>query len=381
MASLKPNFKMKKSLFYSLLIISSSLWGQGSVTKIDSGSINKADYRIFFPENWKGKLVMFAHGHEFVGSSPQVKQGNFSQRLKPFLERGYAVAASSYQYQGYALPVGVDDTEALRQYFNKKYGKPDTTYMVGQSLGGGVALATIENFSKNYAGSLALCPFASRPYLILRKEFDIMTIANALFPGIVSPISSIMNPNDPYKATDPRQMGPKLQRIREMLAKDSLLAVAFGRKFDIKYKDLPMALGFNENVLRDIAKKAGGNPFDNTNTVYTGLPNDYELNKKIERIAANVEEDSVFGKYDRTGNIGKPVVILHTVYDQLIPPQYAVVNFDNMVHQQNKEKFLTVKFTNGEGHCAFTPQQTGKAFDELRTWVKTGVKSNAGFVE
>lgn len=142
-----------------------------------------------------------------------------------------------------------------------------------------------------------------------------------------------------------------------------------------------MALAFNENVLRDVAQKANGNPFDNTNTVYTGFPNDYELNKKIERIAATVEEDNIFGKYDRTGNIGKPVVLLHTVYDQLIPPQYAVVNFDTMVRQKNKESLLTVLFTNGEGHCNFTPAQTGKAFDALRNWVKTGTKAKAGFVE
>jgi hypothetical protein len=72
---------------------------------------------------------------------------------------------------------------------------------------------------------------------------------------------------------------------------------------------------------------------------------------------------------------------MHTVYDQLIPPQYGVINFDNMVHQKNKEAFLTVKFTNGDGHCQFTPQQTGKAFDELRNWLKTGVKAKAGFVD
>lgn len=352
-----------------------------NVAKIDSGRLNNADYRIFFPPNWKGKVVMFAHGHEFMGQPSQIKQPNYATRFKPFLDRGFAVAASAYQYQGYALPVGVDDTETLRQHFIKTYGKPDTTLMVGQSLGGGVALATMENFSQNYLGGLALCPFASRPYLILRKEFDIMAVGNALFPGIVPAISTIMNPKDPYKASDPRQAGPKIARIREMLAKDSVTAMQFGKRFDIKYKDLPMALAFNENVLRDIAQKVQGNPFDNTNTVYTGFPNDYELNKKIERVAATVEEDNIFGKYDRTGNIGKPTVILHTVYDQLIPPQYAVVNFDNMVHQKNKENLLTVFFTNGEGHCNFTPAQTGKAFDELRTWVKTGQKPKASFIE
>jgi hypothetical protein len=74
-------------------------------------------------------------------------------------------------------------------------------------------------------------------------------------------------------------------------------------------------------------------------------------------------------------------VLLHTVYDQLIPPTYGVVNFENMVHQQGKDQYFTVKYTNGQGHCNFTLSQTAKAFDELRNWVKTGVKAKAGFIE
>ena len=62
-------------------------------------------------------------------------------------------------------------------------------------------------------------------------------------------------------------------------------------------------------------------------------------------------------------------------------PYYGEVNFENMVHQQNKDQYFTVKYTNGQGHCNFTPSQMGKAFDELRMWVKTGSKAKAGFIE
>ena len=72
--------------------------------------------------------------------------------------------------------------------------------------------------------------------------------------------------------------------------------------------------------LRDIAQKAKGNPFDNTNTVYSGFPDDWKVNQKAERLAADVNADIIFSKYDRTGNIDKPVVLMHTIYDQLIPP-------------------------------------------------------------
>ena len=105
------------------------------------------------------------------------------------------------------------------------------------------------------------------------------------------------------------------------------------------------------------------------------------MNQKIERLAATVSPDVLYAKYDRTGNIGKPVVLMHTIYDQLIPPQYGVTNFENMVHQQGKDKYFTVKFTKGQGHCQFTPQEVAISFDELRNWVKTGIKAKAGFSE
>ncbi len=370
---------MKKTLIF--LLISTSIFAQ-NIAKIDTGAINGANYRIIFPENWKGKLVMYAHGYEFMGSPRQSKNPDFAKRMTPFLERGFAVAASDYAIQGYALPQGVDDTEALRNYFFKQYGKPDSTFMVGHSMGGGITVAIMENFDQNYNGALPLCTFGSRSYLQCRKEFDIYATFNGLFPGIVTPLSTIFDLTKPYQAQDSRKMFSRAKEIKSAIfKKDSLLALAFAKKFDLKIDDLPMSLFFNENVLRDIAQKAGGNPFDNTNTIYTGFPNDLEANHKAERLVATVDANTVFGKYDKTGNINKPMVMMHTLYDQLIPPTYGEVNFENMVHKQGKDQYYTVKYTNGQGHCNFTSAQTAKAFDELRTWVKTGMKAKAGYVE
>ncbi|WP_421818824.1 alpha/beta hydrolase family protein [Flectobacillus sp.] len=365
---------MFKKMFL-LLLLAHSLVAQ--VAKIDSGQLNGARYRILFPPNWKGKLVMYAHGYEFMGTKPlQSQNPEFIGRMSPFLSRGFAVAASDYQYQGFALPQGVDDTESLRQYFVKQYGKPDSTFMVGHSMGGGITVATIENFGENYHGGLPLCPLSSRPYLQCRKEFDMYATFNGLFPGIVPSLKEIFDLNKkPSPSEGGRAMVAKAMAIRKaMMSKDSVLAVAFAKRFDLKLDDLPFSLFFNENVLRDLAQKSGGNPFDNTNTVYSGFPDNDLVNHKAERLEATVNPNMIFGKYDRTGNINKPVFLLHTVYDQLIPPTYGVVNFENMVHHQQKDQFFKVRYTTGQGHCVFTAQQTGNAFDELRNWVKSGQK-------
>lgn len=366
-------------LLLSLLISATSAQ---TIEKVEVGELQGVAYKIIFPANWNNKLVMYAHGYEFMGSTPrQSENPEFEKRMSPFLEKGFAVAASDYSIQGFSMPQGVDETEALRKYFFDLYGTPTETFVVGHSLGGGVTLATLENFSENYAGGLAMCPFSSRPYIQVRKEFDMYAVFNALFPGVVPSLSNVMDMGVPYTAVNPREIGPKVHKIMEVLKKDSLKAVKFAENFHLKLADVPLSLIFNENVLRDIVQKAGGNPFDNTNTVYSGFGNDFELNQKVERLSSSVEEDDIFGKYDRTGDLGKPVVLMHTIYDQLIPPQYGVVNFDNMVHQKNKEDFLIVKLTDGQGHCQFTPKQTTQAFDELRSWIKTGNKPKAGTMD
>jgi pimeloyl-ACP methyl ester carboxylesterase len=372
---------MKKVLLFLCAIsISCSVFTQ-NIARLDTGTINFARYKIMFPKDWKHKLVMFAHGYESMGSPSAISSPQLDQIAKIFVDKGFAVAASAYRYQGLALAQGVDDTEDLRQYFCDMYGIPDSTFMAGISMGGGVTVAMMENYSKNYNGALAMCPLSSRPYLQIRKEFDIYAIFNVLFPNVIPPLSVIMDIHSNFKPSGWADMEPKIKAIREAILKDTIKASEFARHFDLKVSDIPLSLFFNEPVLRDIVQKSGGNPFDNTNTIYNGFSNDWEINKKVERLKATANLDNIFEKYDRTGNIGKPVVILHTTYDQLIPPQYGVNNFENMVHQMGKDHFLTVKISNGQGHCAFTPEQIEKSFDALRHWVKTGQKALAGVIE
>jgi pimeloyl-ACP methyl ester carboxylesterase len=373
---------MIRKIILSLFLLPLLLTAKGqNISRIDTGTVKHAHYKIFIPNDWKHKLVMFAHGYEFMGSPSAITSPQLDQIAKIFLVRGFAVAASAYEYQGFALPQGVDDTENLRQYFLDKYGVPDSTFMAGQSMGGGVALAIMENFSKNYQGALAMCPLSSRPYLQTRKEFDTHVLFDALFPGVITPLCTLIDIHTDFKPTGFAEMGAKIEAIRKAIAKDSVKAAELARQFYLKISDIPFSLFFSEGVLRDAVIKSGGNPYDNTNTIYTGFSNDWELNKKVDRFKATASPDIIFEKYDRTGDIGNPVILMHTIYDQLIPPQFGEVNFENMVHQKGKDLFLTVKLCNGQGHCVFTAEQIGKSFDELRHWVKTGEKAKPGSID
>lgn len=378
--------KRLKVICSLLLGMCTFLSGQAQSAQNESGTLEGAPYIILFPENWDGNLVMYAHGYEFMGSAPR-QSGNpeFPERMKPFLDRGFAVAASDYSMQGFAFAEGVRETERLRRYFTETYREPDSTFMVGHSMGGGITLATIENYGDRYHGGLPLCPLSSRPYLQVRKEFDLFAVVNAGFPGIVPSLSEIFGPaasGSPQAATPFPEIMARAAGIREkLIERDSLLATEIAEQYYLTLDELPMTLLFGENVLRDIAQKAGGNPFDNTNTIYSGFPNDLEINQKVERLEATADPADLFSDFDRTGDIGKPVVLMHTLRDQLIPPIYGEVNFENMVTAQGRGGNLTVWYTNGNSHCAFSPEQTGAAFDALRHWVKTGKKAVPGYLD
>jgi pimeloyl-ACP methyl ester carboxylesterase len=342
---------------------------------IDTGRINNAMFRIVIPTNWNHNLVMYAHGYEMPATKQDPKRFQnpaVDNSVKPFLDRGFAVARSAYRKTGWALTEGVNDTEALRKYFSKKYGKPDTCFITGHSMGGGITLAIIENFPKYYNGAMPMCPLASRPYLQIKMTCDINLVFAALFPGVIPPVSEVI------KGTAPAL---SMSAVSAAIKSDTLLASAVARGFELKLKDLAFVVMFNDLILRDIGRQAGGNPFDNTNTLYNGFPDDWELNQKVERLAATPGTEDFFNKYDRTGNTTRPTLLVHTIYDQLIPANMAVISYDNMVHENGKQSNLVTIYTKGQGHCSFSPTETGKAFDLLRKWVSEGKKPKPGILE
>ena len=361
---------MKNCTALFLLFLSVSLFSQ--TAKRDTGILSNAAYEIQIPANWNKKLVMYAHGYE-QPSTPR-NQLNRNGVLNVFLERGFATARSSYNRVGWALPEGVDNTEELRKLFIKKYGKPDSTFITGHSMGGGITIASIEKFPNLYNGGLALCPLSTRPYELTKRAFDSYVVFNALFPNLLPSVADVMSGKaEPIFVGDGREkMKKAYEIIGKVQNKDDLLAL-FAEHYDLKLQDLPFNLMFSEGVLRDLAAQTGGNPYDNTNTFYTGYPNDLELNKKVERVAATAPNQRLT-TYDRTGIVDKPLLMMHTTYDQLIPPQYGINNYDNLVHEKHKEKNLKTFFTDGQGHCAFSNEQTSVAFDALRAWAKSGQK-------
>src|SRR5205823_1976819 len=119
-------------------------------------------------------------------------------------DRNYAWAASSYRSWGYRPDWFLEDMRALRARFIKEFGEPRWTIIHGQSMGGHVAIASLELHPEIYQGGLIECGvvdgvglvdwlyaytaaaeyFAGLPLLDTpRPEFD--RLATVAWPGIM----------------------------------------------------------------------------------------------------------------------------------------------------------------------------------------------------
>src|SRR4026209_726297 len=92
---------------------------QPAITR--NGQLGGADYIIQVPENWRGGLVVFAHG---IQRGP----GRGDLRMLPIgshvLAGGYAWIAAGYRAREYQPHLFIEDLVALRELFLKEIGPP-----------------------------------------------------------------------------------------------------------------------------------------------------------------------------------------------------------------------------------------------------------------
>lgn len=133
------------------------------------------------PDGWQpgGRLVLVNHGYDIepVDSEPSLGPQPLRQRI---LDKGYAIAASSYSQNGWALFQTARDHRELVAAFIARFGRPGSIIASGGSLGGLVAMQQAEqgDLDVPVTGVYAICaPLAgSRVWeqaLDLRLAYDV----------------------------------------------------------------------------------------------------------------------------------------------------------------------------------------------------------------
>ncbi|WP_420128004.1 alpha/beta hydrolase [Longimicrobium sp.] len=337
----------------------------------DTGTIGGAPYRIEIPAGWNGGLVMYAHGYEIAGTPFEPLAPRHAQFREAFTSRGFAFAQSWYRAQGWAVREGIDDTEALRRHFIRRYGRPDSTFVTGHSMGGLIALATIEGRPAEYQGALPLCGVLSPTLEWMRTMFDLLVSFDYLYPGVLtqSPRGLVDLPAAPAPERDP---------IAAAVRADPERAEALARRFALHPRSIPGLVWFYAAIFREVEERAGGNPFDNRGTVYRGLGNDTASARGVRRYAARpAAVEYLRSRYTPTGRIADPVLAVHTTYDAAVAPE-QMDRYRTIVQLARTENRFAAAYVVGDGHCAFTPAQVGTAFDALRAWAATGRRPAEG---
>ena len=339
------------------------------------GMIDGTPYRIDVPNGWNHKLIVFYHGYAEQPYALHIGDPLIDQQ-QPFFDRHFAIAQSAYSQTGWALEQAFPETEALRLYFSKAYGAPRETYAVGYSMGGMLVSLTLEQNPKPYVGGLDFCGSVGPTSEAFEKRFAVRAAFDSYFPGLLPPLLS----TPPFMEDSPAQEEKILAALRSKPAAAAILRNLIGVHSDA---DAAHDISYYTYVVGDLQRRAGGNPFDNRNYIYTGgnpdsSAADYELNDHVQRYAATPQARAYLTRYyTPTGQLGRPMLAVHTVYDPVVlVPTIGLYN--HMVESAGDAQNLVQQYVDRDGHCNFTKEQIGSAFDELVRWTHNGPRPTPG---
>jgi pimeloyl-ACP methyl ester carboxylesterase len=340
--------------------------------KTEFGKLQGAEFRIDIPDNWNHGLVVYYHGYDAENHGVGYdEKKSLEPSLAVFSMAGYAVIQSGYSQGGWAVEQAVPETEALRRYFVNKYEQPKETYIAGVSMGGLLTVMTLEQSPENYAAGLDLCGAASDAPSTLNRAFDLRVFFDYYFPAVL--------PN-PAKVPTNYEASEKLgQKVGNLLQSKPQAAAALRRFGGIhSNRDLIDDLLFATWVLKDIEHRAGGNPFDNRNTIYTGGLDDNALNDGVKRYTAAPGALAYLQHYyTPTGHLARPVLAIHTTYDPVVPPS-VVASYTMLARTQKSGDLFVAQYVKHNGHCNITPTEIDRGFSELRQWKEKGIRPAPG---
>jgi len=337
------------------------------------GRLQGVSYRVDVPTGWKhAGLLVYYHGYS-------AEEGKYSvaEKLGPLqaeaFRNGFAVVQSQFSVTGWALEHAVVETEALRKYFTEKFGEPSESIVSGHSMGGALTLKTIEQSPQIYSAGLALCGPLVPTYDFMQLRVAQLAAFEYYFPGILPKVSAVPE--------DYRQTPELLAQLRAAVeanpkAQAAMTALSQVRGAD----DLARKAAYATYVVKDFQQKAGRQPFDNRNLVYVGTEDDAALNRGVERYAGDpVAAQYLMQFFTPSGNLLRPLLEVHTLYDRLIPA-FTDEWYSNQVVRQGHENNFALQYVEENGHCAFTAEQQATAFDELLSWLHQGKRPASGLM-
>lgn len=326
----------------------------------ETGELQGAPWRIDVPDNWNGELVMLAHGFEPVGT-PRPSAWPANEATPALLGAGYAVAQSGYRTQGWAVADAVADTERLRQHFIARHPDTKRTWILGFSMGGAVAIASLERHPGHYTGGVSLCG-ANLPGDALAGELLTTLVAfDYFFPKAEGlPVDGLASP----AAADLPQM-QLYQGIATALQAQPEKRQRLATRLEVTPDELAGVISLHALVFHDMAKRHGGMLVGNQDTVYAGFGDDAAFNAGVKRYPADpAAHAKAVEELALSGALKRPLVIQFNQRDPTIVPHMQGV-YPQLASRAGAMPPPVVLPPAGEGHCGFSDDQTVAALKAL----------------
>ena len=346
-----------------------SVHGQHAGIASAIGTLGGVPFRIDVPRPWNGTLVVYYHGYALQPVRYALAQPQ--PWLQPILARGDAVIQSAYADTGWALRSALADTARLRAYFIASRGRPKRSLVLGASMGGALTALTIESDPGNYQGTLVLCGALAPSWELTQRAFIMRAAFDYYFPGIfgaLDPVPAAYRPTPQIERRIAAAFAAHPHRFADLRA---LWGVGNAR-------DLPAVIAFATALIQRAQQQAGGDPFGNTEYVYTGTRDDAALNAGVRRYRADPAAAAFLMRYyTPSGRLLRPMLELHDLGDPLVPAS-SVFAYAERVQRAGHARNFVMQYVPAAGHCVFTGAQVGAAFDELTRWIDRGTRPTPG---
>ena len=334
--------------------------------RADFGRLGGSVYQIEIPDDWNGKLVLFLHGYEELGT--EANTGPPDTR-RYFVGKGYAWGASSFSSTSWIPGRAADETAALWDYFARTYGRPMRTYVTGFSMGGLGTQIVAERYADRFDGALALCGSAGgTPAVASNADFFAAAayaagVTQAEFDG--SGVETLISD----------RILPALQhrKVHERFEKIMVDLSGGQRAFDRE--------GFRAEETtnwRRVSLVVQARIAPNRDTVYrlsrrAGVSSD-EFNRAVVRLPVDAAGLQTFlDGSETTGNLRMPLLSLHSTGDGQVPIEQARIH-QRIVDAAGKSDLLVQRVLRDPSHCGFTNTEIEASFDDLVGWVEQGRK-------
>jgi dienelactone hydrolase len=331
----------------------------------DFGLLGGAVYQIEMPDDWNGRLVLFMHGYEELAAEANVGPPDFRAYL---ILHGYAWGASSFSSTSSIPGRAADETAALWDFFARKYGRPERSYVTGFSMGGAATHIAAERYGDRFDGALGQCgsagqsPGAATP----ANHF----VAGAYVAGVTQ--ADYDAADDPGALIEKRILLALEDPAAHEQFENILIDLTGGpRAFDRE------GLHFEEPTNWERARLLiTPHLADNRGVEYEPGPvsgvNADEFNRAAVRFSVNEEllREFTAGE-DTTGELQTPLLALYTTGDGQVPIEQARI-LRRRVEAAGKGSLLVQRVYRDPGHCGFTTAEQEDAFEALVAWVEEG---------